>query len=254
MPKRRPTNREDVSLSPAERWEDGQGYDSKLAWADHMRNAVLAADLAMREPLVVLDLGHGNHYPVAKMVAGMELDTHVVSIEGRRSAVDAAFGAMPDTKRPQAWVFHDLAKGIPLNYGTVDFVTCLEAMEHFVTTRGDVVRFFSEVRRVMKPHAVFFLATPVPVGEVVMHSHCHEHEVPLDSVLGASLDAGLEFVSMWNYRARPDVARHALEGVVPEKRLWPEAVNNAFYLPMATHNELVPGNAVYVFRSERRAL
>jgi SAM-dependent methyltransferase len=239
-----PESTEDVRSLPAERWARGKGLDSRLAWADHMRNVALAMELRSLEPLVVLEVGCGARHPMGVMIAGMELDTHYLGLDVNRpfalNVLNTKF------RRPAVGIAHDASEGLPLVDECVDYCLCLEAMEHFCTRYADVEAFFGEVERVLRPGGNFVLATPVPAGEVLMHPHCHEHEFPPEVITLATRTAGLELDTVFNYRARPETF-----DTVPYEHLefWahPAAID-AFLLPAATRDRLVPGNAIYDMR------
>lgn len=236
---------EDVSSHLSE-WARGNRLLSRLAWADTLRNTRILYELSKKEPMVIVDLGCGDAHPIGAMVAGSGLDSYYVGIDA--DYMRACNVANEHGRRPFAAVCADLSEAIPIFSETADAVVCLEAMEHFCKTEDDVLSFFNQVRRIMPRNGVFYLATPNPgPNGVLQHPHCHAQEFSVPAVKLCADKAGLRVWALWNYRARPQVAKkiRMQNGELAKGHGMPAAIVDAYMLPILTHGMPVPGNVLY---------
>lgn len=240
---------QDIDFTHPGRWAEGKNLFSRLSWADHLRNTRIAFELQKKEPLVVLDVACGIGHPIGTAINGMGLDTMYVGMDIMWYRAKAVI--KEHARRPFVGLCHDIRAGIPMADSSVDVVCCLEGPEHFCTSEEDgyhLVQFFREVRRVLKPHGIMYMATPVPDGAVLMHPHCHDEEFSEEHVLAALRMAELTCWQRFNYRARPQVAKKLRMNAGDELARgqgFPPAVVDAYELPKLTYNNLVPGNALY---------
>ncbi|NDD55339.1 hypothetical protein EBZ39_16005, partial [bacterium] len=75
---------EDVSID----WTESlirSSTQSKLGWADSLRNAMILNDITETNPNTVVELGCGNHHPVGKMIAGHGLEPNYIGVDARLS-------------------------------------------------------------------------------------------------------------------------------------------------------------------------
>lgn len=230
---------------------DGFAIGSRLSWADTFRNVRLAVELGRKEPLMVVEVGCGQDHPLGRLIAGMGIDTHYVGMDVDRAH---ALNVLKERgRRPFVGAWQDANKGIPLRGGLADVVLCLEAFEHFAETQDQVLAFLTEVKRVLAPWGIFYLATPNPGSSYapVQHPHCHNIEWPAAELLRMINMSHLKVVRCYNYRARPQVAKKLrMRKRIASDWSLPDAINDAYWLPTMTDNaidvtNLVPGNVLY---------
>lgn len=236
---------EDVQLDVACAIASGKTYASRLAWGDLLRNVFVLEDISSCEPSVVLDIGCGNHHSIGRMIAEAGVDSIYVGIDAVHNRAKAVCDE--DGSRPFIGIWHDMKKGIPMRQETVEYVTCLEAMEHFCESVADVEAFFSEVRQVLREGGRFILATPNPGNGPLLHPDCHDHEFAANEIETIAQVAGFSIEQSFNYRAKGSIARELYQKYRPRHIGMPRAFIESVEMQNWTESrELVPGNVVYV--------
>jgi ubiquinone/menaquinone biosynthesis C-methylase UbiE len=240
-------NDEDVS----DRFEElasGRALNSRLAWADTLRNVRVFKMIEEQEPNAMLDIGCGMSHPLGRFINQNGLDTHYIGLDPVDSRARLVADEEKSTPRSFVGIWHDARQGLPLQSSTVDFVACLAAVAQFCLNTFELEEFFSEVNRVMLQGCTFVLSTPNKGGALspLQHPHCHENEFTAHEVINAFERTGFHVNDYYNYRVRPGV----VNGIRKRKAaynddMYPTALADAFELPRLTRRDVVPGNVFY---------
>jgi len=246
---------EDVHLNLMTELGQGRKHDSRLAWADFLRNVAVFDLVRQSEPTVLVDCGCGENLWLLRWIEQNGLDTMYFGLDGMKRRTDAVnrFGrGHADMRRAPRGVHHDCSQELPFAADTVGTVTCLEAMEHFCSSYTGVEAFLEEVHRVLMPTGRFVLATPNRAGGVLQHPNCHSWEASHEELL-RMLRARFEVDTWWTYRAKP----HVVRGMEKVSRQLGPGGEPLPLLPRALHDALIitetmgdedqpPGNVLYL--------
>jgi SAM-dependent methyltransferase len=235
---------------------DGSGLNSRLAWADTLRNVRAFEAIRKSEPIIHLDIGCGMSHPLGRFIKGQELDTTYIGIDPvEERARGAAYER--NTARSFVGIHHDARQGLPLANSTVDFITCFATLEHFVYSGEEMMDFLAEVKRVSLPGTHFILSTSNRghTQGPYQHPHCHMFEFTDLELMECFAGAGFTVESRYNYRARPSQIARVLsvKSLAPPQSYahYPAAFADSMMLPDLTWNDPIPGNVMYWTRTPR---
>jgi ubiquinone/menaquinone biosynthesis C-methylase UbiE len=195
-----------------------QGYDRWASLYDSNRNPLTALDdIAFRECFVfpirdkrIIDLGCGTGRVTRKLTA----------LGAQVTAVDFSEGMMERARQKQGmervkFIAHDLTKRLPFANGTFALATSCLTIEHI----RDKGKFFSEVRRILKPKGIAYISEMHPAMSLLGNqanftdpASGHEvrprsHVCGIAELVNAMLAAKFSLVSLREYPGRKGLLR-----------------------------------------------
>lgn len=170
---------------------------------------VLASQLRLKDA-VGLDLGCGEGVMLREL---SRRGATVIGLDGADSAVALAKRLNSGNGKVRGVLRGD-AQAIPIQSGCLDFVTCLEVIEHVEKPEALV----GEVRRVLKDGGVFVASTPHGGARLPLHDPYHVREYSRNE-LSALLGECFHDVKVYAmHHAFTDRIYHGMTGIRPLDR------------------------------------